>query len=408
MSLLYAITWLCDAMLYFGILGWLGMLAGSPSWLFAAPLTLALACAAGFRLRDQGRRWLIPAGAAIALVMALLPRVPDRLICLPPAVYLILYMQANRAVTDHYYAAGRFRRGLLTLPVAGFLAANIASPHWTQGLPCLFAYIALSVFLLRMLRADDSAVRSRKFRLMNLASITVVCAAGFALSQPAALSVLGAIWRFIADRVLAPAASALLYGIGWVIYALAWLLSFLVPDGAFSGEMPQFQAAENLEQVYLAPEEGGLAVNPLARALVIVIGVALLTAIALVLLRLLARQMARAGGTEAADERESLADEEAPPRMPRPRPGGDPGEGVRYWYLRQLRLIRGKGGEVTPAMNTRQIRDANAGRFDPGALDALREVYLPVRYDDRPADPDAARRAKAAYQALRESRGKDV
>ena len=25
MSLLYAITWLCDAMLYFGILGWLGI-----------------------------------------------------------------------------------------------------------------------------------------------------------------------------------------------------------------------------------------------------------------------------------------------------------------------------------------------------------------------------------------------
>lgn len=408
MSLLYAISWLSDAMLYFGVLGWLGALGGGPDWLIGVPLLLAASCALGFRFRDRKRLWLVPPAAAVIAVMAALGRISTRLLCLPPAVYLFLYMQANRTVADYYYAAERFRYTLLALPVAAFLAVTTQSSNWGQGLPYLFAYFALYIFLLRMLRADDSAVRSRRFRLMNIVSIGAVCAASFALSQPAVLAVLGVAWRFFANRILAVAAGALLYTIEWVLYILLWLLSRILPldDGGIA--FPQFANMNSLEEAYLPPEQGGAAMHPVARVLLLVIGGALLAALVLVILRALARQMGRVGGSEEGDERESLREEDALPAAPPFRArGGDPSQGVRYYYLRHLRHLKARGGDVRPTMNTLQLRDANAGSFDPGALDDLRALYLPVRYDGRPAGPEDVRRAREACERVRSRRSGD-
>ena len=407
MSLLYAMAWLCDAMLYFAAMGCVGALGGAPEWLFVIPLLMAAGCALGFRFRDRGRRWLVPPLAAVICAMALLKGIPLRLLCLPPAVYLFLYMRENRGVTDYYYAAERFRYALVVLAGAMFLASMIQSSHWTQGLPYLFAFLSLTIFRLRMLRADDSAMRSRRFRLMNLVSICAVCAASFALSQPAVLAALGAAWRFIADNILTVAASALLYAIGWVLYAVAWLLSQLLPGEDGPLMLPEYQAMGTLEEAYLPPEQGGMVINPVARALLIAVGCALLASIVLLILRALARQMARAGGSEAEDERESLVREDNAPPAPRLRPrSGDTGEGVRYYYLRQLRFMKARGGSVLPNMNTRQLRDANAGGFDPEALDELRSLYLPVRYDGRAAGPGEVRHAREAWERLRGNGGR--
>ena len=401
MSLLYAMSWLCDAMLYFGALGCIGLLWAAPGWLFIAPLAMAAGCALGFRLLPRKRLWIIPPALAVLGVMAALRRVPMCLLCLPPAVYLFLYMLENRAVTDYYYAAQRFRYSLIALAAAMFLASFVRANSWQRGLPFLFAYFSLTIFLLRMLRADDSAVRSRRFRLMNILSISLVCAAGFALSQPAVVALLGTLWRFAANRILAPVASVLLYGIAWVLFGLAWLLAHIFPWEDAPMTMPEFQSMNTLEEAYLPPEQGGAVVNPVARALLIVVGGAMLAAFTLMLLRALARQMARAGGSEREDERESLDSAPHAAETPRPRlRRGDPAEGIRYCYLRHLRTMKARGGKVLPTMNTLQLRNANAADFDAAAMDELRALYLPVRYDGRRAEPADLRRAKEACERL--------
>ena len=89
--------------------------------------------------------------------------------------------------------------------------------------------------------------------------------------------------------------------------------------------------------------------------------------------------------------------------MQRNRLRGGAGGGVRWTYYRALRLLRSRGGIVTASMNTEQIQTMNADRADPDAMAELRALYLPVRYDDAPADREAEKRARAAYEALRRS-----
>ena len=70
---------------------------------------------------------------------------------------------------------------------------------------------------------------------------------------------------------------------------------------------------------------------------------------------------------------------------------------MRRWYRRVLALVRARGGRLSPTMNTLQIQRENADTVSPDAMGALREVYLPVRYGERPASREDVARAGEAY-----------
>ena len=145
--------------------------------------------------------------------------------------------------------------------------------------------------------------------------------------------------------------------------------------------------------------------NPIVRAILTGVGIALVVALVLALLRALSRQMARVGGSAVAEEREDLLDD-APESAVRPRRGAAPEVSVRYWYRRALLWMLARGGRVTPFMNTLQIQQENLSRFDGDALRQLRALYLPVRYGRRAASDEDAKRARAAYERLRRAKGR--
>lgn len=411
MTLAYALTFFCDAMLYCAVLGCLGLMGGCREDIWRVPLLLAAACWLSGKLtgRPAGRprpwlRWLpmalIPVGLAIAGGFG------GALAMLPMAAYLPLYVYNNRRAPDYDYAADRFRHSLIGAGVALLLAALFRAASWKRGLPYLFLYFTLNVTLLRLLRHDDRVARSRRFRLLNLAGVALVCAAGFALSQPGVVAVLRQAWGWFADHVLLNAVALAFFAFQWVLYGLAWVLSKLIgPMNMAEMEMPMLNP-EGQSQPMLAEAAAEVhELSPLVRLALQGIGIALLAVLAFMILRALSRRIARAEYSGGGDEREALDDGEAPRRPRGIRARREGGDGVRRQYRRALSLLRARGGRVGPTMNTLQIHRENADLSDPEAMAELRALYLPVRYGERPAGREETERARAAVERMRRAAG---
>ena len=387
MSFAYALTFFCDAMLYFGALGCLGLLRACRADLFCVPLILLAACWASGRLTASSRkawlRWLPMAAILPALWLA--GNAPGRLISTPMAAYLALYVRNNRLAPDYDYAADRFRHSLIAAGAVLFLAALFRASTWQKGLPYLFAYFTLNMALLRMLRHDDRVARSGRFRVINLGGVALVCAAGFALSQPGVVAIVRAGWRWFLSNVVLNLAALMLFVIQCVLYAGAWVLSLFVRGGGDEPfQMPPIQPMTGEQSAMMRATNAVKVLPPFVRYTLMGLGAALIAALAFAILRALSKRVARTAYATGADQRESL-DEQPAPRARALRLRRVPEDGVRQQYRRVLMQLRARGGRVAPTMNTRQILEQNAASVDASAMEDLREVYLPVRYGGKSA-----------------------
>lgn len=404
MSLAYALPYFCDVMLYFAALGFFGLLRGClPSLMWVPPLLLA-ACWLSHRLARGKRRAWRYAPVAVALPCLLIAgNGAGRLASLPMLAYLPLYVFNNRRAPDYDYAADRFRHSLIAAGALLLYAALIQARTWQKGLPFLFMYFTLNMALLRLLRHDDAIARSRRFRILNLTGVAAVCAAGFALSQPAIVAALRAAGIWFAENVIINLLALVMYVVQLILYGGMWLLSRFInldPTGADELSVPLLHEVSQphlpgaIHQVQALP--------PAVRYILQGVGILLLALVTFAVLRALSRRVARTGLPTGTDERESL--EEEAPRQP----GGrglrrTPEAGVRKQYLRALMLLRARGGRVAPTMNTLQIQHENADRADPEAMAELRALYLPVRYGERTASREDLRRAQAALDRMKKA-----
>lgn len=405
MSLAYALPFFCDAMLYFGALGLLGLLGSCRSDIYLAPLMLLAGCWLSGKLTGRGKPWLrwLPMAAVIPC-MVLAGNLAGRVAVLPMAVYLPLYVMNNRRAPDYDYTADRFRYSLIVAGVILLVAVIVSSPRWKDGLPYLFLYCTLNIALLRLLRHDDRVARSGRFRVLNALGVGLVCAAGFGLAQPGILAAIRAAWLWFLDNVVLRLVTLILYLIQWAFYLVGRLFALLGlrDDFDLSGFEPAQPASPG--EALLAPAGETATLSPFLRFAVKALGLVLLAGAVFLLLRALSRRVARVETGGGADTRESL-DAEAP-KEPRARAlRRDPEAGVRHWYRRALLLARSRGGRVAPTMNTLQILEENAPPLDPDAMQALRALYLPVRYGEQTATKENVRRAREAYERLKKKSG---
>ena len=401
MSVPYALTYFCDAMLYLAALGLFGLLGNRGAGFFYIPLLLFAGCWLCGLLMERGKwRWLgltpiIPcfflAGGVGGIVAAL-----------PMMVYLPLYVYNNRRVPDYYYAVERFRYSLIVVGVILVFSLAVNAQSWKLGLPFMFLYITLSITLLRLLRHDGQVAQSKRFRILNLAEVALVCAIGFAASQPEILALLRSAWLWFAEHVLLNIATLVAYALQWVLFGAAWLFTRLFGFISMDVEkMPDLN-----RDVPVQPELGQAANTIQALPLLVRLaikgfGVAILALLAFLLLRALSSRIARIEQADGSEQRESLDDHNIP-RDSRFRPW-DRVDGVRRQYRQALMILRARGGRVSPTMNTLQIQRENGDIADPEALETLREIYLPVRYGNRGAGPEDQRRAKRAVERIRKN-----
>ena len=228
MSLSYALPYFCDAMLYFGALGCIGLLRWCAANIILAPVTLLVGCWLSGKLTGRGKPWLrwLPM-VLIVPAMIVAGNFAGRVATLPMAVYLPLYVYNNRRAPDYDYAADRFRYSLIVAGIVLLVSILVGASHWQQGLPYLFLYFTLSVALLRLLRHDDRVARSSRFRLLNLAGVMAVCAAGFMLSQPRIVAAIKAAGLWFLDNVVLRIVALMLYVVQWVFYLVGQLFAWL-------------------------------------------------------------------------------------------------------------------------------------------------------------------------------------
>jgi hypothetical protein len=245
--------------------------------------------------------------------------------------------------------------------------------------------------------------QSRRFRVLNMAEVVLVCAIGFAASQPEILRMLRGTWLWFAEHVLLNLVALILYIIQWVLFAAAWLFNRIFGDmNADLEHMPNIAPVE-AGQPALAQTADSIQALPLLLRLAIQgIGIAVLAVLGFMLLRALSGRIGRIEQVGGNDHREALSEKETPK-------GGrfrsrDRVDGVRRQYRQALLALRAKGGHISPTMNTLQIQQENGHMADPKALDTLRNVYLPVRYGGHRPTLQDQKLAKAAVEKIRRSK----
>ena len=405
MPLAYALTYFCDTMLYLAALGFFGGLAARGAAFYYVPVLLFAGCwLCGQLIKREKLRWL----GLVVIIPCLFLAVAARsvMVAIPILVYLPLYVYNNRAVPDYYYAAERFLHSLIILGVILVFSLAVNAQSWKLGLPFLFVYIALSITLLRLLRHDDRMAQSRRFRFLNLAEVVLVCAIGFAASQPEILGILRAAWLWFAEHVLLNLAALLFYVLQWVLFAASWLFTRLFGNMSLDMEgMPDITPVEPVQPGLSQTADSIQALPLLLRLAIQGIGIAVLAVLGFMLLRALSGRIGRIEHVVGNDYREALGANDSPGGARfRPR---DRVDGVRRQYRQAMMALRAREGHVSPTMNTLQIQQENGDIADPDALETLRNVYLPVRYGSyRPTAQDQ-KRARAAAERIRKSKPTD-
>ena len=399
MPLAYALTYFCDTMLYLAALGFFGWLRARGAAFYYVPVLLAAGCwLCGRNIKCGKRRWL---GLLVVVPCLFLAAAAGSVVAaLPIMVYLLLYVYNNRFVPDYYYASERFRYSLIIVGVIIIFSLAVNAQSWKLGLPYLFLYIAFSITLLRLLRHDDRMAQSRRFRILNLAEVLLVCAVGFAASQPEIFNVLRAAWLWFVEHVLLNLAALILYGLQWVLFAAAWLFTRLFGDMSLDMEgMPEITPVESARPELAQAADSVQALPLLLRLAIQGIGIAVVAVLGFMLLRALSGRIGRIEQVGGSDQREALRESESP-RGARHR-SGDRVDGVRRQYRQAMMALRARDGHISPTMNTLQIQQENGHIADPKALETLRNVYLPVRYGGyRPTAQDQ-KQARDAVERIR-------
>jgi hypothetical protein len=409
LNLVFALKILADLSFFMFAIASVASAAPHSGLLLTSPLIVALAAYFSRLLHtSQPKRWYLR-----FLPLALTPACflfaktgADRFVTVPMILYLAAVAARKSYVLDYASALERFMTCLKLLFVPMLLV--VIAGNWRGFLdvmlPYFFFFLVLSVILLRMLRHNDAVITDRRFRLMNLGEILLLCGAGYLLSSGYAL----ALARFLVSLAVRYLLRPLFMGILYVFAGFAWLLNKIF-SGIDFGDI-DFEGIEQLGQEMQESEgfmeaaqsgEHGAAMQ-ISTYVLIGIGAAIVVLVVILLFRALMRAGRRDADNRFDDVRESLDDAKSArdrrlTRAPRDR--------VRHTYRKFLKLCDARGIGTGEYLNSAQINEQARHVFRTPALSALRDVYLKARYTTADIGADDVRRAKNAYDQVKKSGG---
>lgn len=402
MNMLFLLNYLSDTAYYMIFAGFLGGTLSLPDPMYRQIFLLCV-CAAACRLIAVRRpesvlRFLPMVGLPF---LALLPGgLKAFVLVLPPILYLAYLLYKKQYLPSHSDLADSFVLlcKILPIPMIFTLLLGGTEIFTVFSFPYLIIFLAVRVFLLRILRHDETVLRKRGFRFVNALEVSLVLLLALALFSDTARSMLFGGVKFIYHGIVVP----LLILVSYVFAAFGWL--FLRLRALLRGEKPTElmeikSAQENIKNL-VKPEEG-VPSEALFRIL-LALGIVLAAVLVFLLFRRLAANRGRRFASAGTETRELL--DAPPPAAQRgvKRFAGSPPMKVRYWYRRYLLLARSRGAGLTEYQNSLEQLQETESRFieNKAALCRLRALYLPARYSER-ADHAAAAEAKKIYLSLR-------
>lgn len=402
MNILFLLKYLADTAYYMIFAGFLGGALSLPDPMYRQIFVLCV-CAAACRLiavRHPASvlRFLPMLGL---LSLALLPGgLTAFVIVLPPILYLAYLLYKKQYFPNHSDLADSFILlcKILPIPMMFTLLLGGAELFTAFSFPYLIIFLVVSVFLLRILRHDETVLRRRGFRFLNALELGMVLLLALALFSDTARKLLFGGAKFLYHSIVVP----LLILVSYVFAAFGWL--FLKLRTLLRGENPtdfiEIKSAQENIRNLVKPEEGTPS-DTLFRIL-LALGIVLAAVLVFLLFRRLAANRGKRSAALGTETRESL--DAPPPAAQRgvKRFAGSPPMKVRYWYRRYLLLARSRGAGLTEYQNSLEQLQETESRFieNRAALCRLRALYLPARYSER-ADHAAAAEAKKIYLSLR-------
>ncbi len=293
---------------------------------------------------------------------------------------------------------------ILVVPMLIMVVANNWRGFVDVMLPYFFFFLVLTVMQLRMLRHNEKVLTDRRFRLMNVGEILLLCGAGYLLSSGYMLTA----FRFLLGLVVRFVLRPVLTGIVYIFGGLAWLLNkafsgidFHMEDVDLSGLDDLGQAMQQGDQT--TQEYAQNPDSPVTRIMTyILIGIAVVIVILVVFLlfRALMRAGRRDDDNKFDDVRESLDDPDSGAAR---RLTHAPRDRVRRYYRKFLKLCDVRGIGAGEHLNSLQINDQARRVFRTPSLSALRELYIKARYSSAEITAADVKDARSAYEEVKKS-----
>jgi hypothetical protein len=293
---------------------------------------------------------------------------------------------------------------LVILPLLIMVIANNWAGFVGVMLPYLFFYLVLTVMLLRMLRHNEKVLSDRRFRLMNVGEILLLCGAGYLLSSGYMLMA----FRFLIGLAVRFVLRPVLTGIVYVFGGFAWLLSKIFSGIDFNMEDVDLSQLDDLGQAVQQGEQTAQEYaqnqdNPAIRIMTYVligVGALIVVLVVVLLFRALMKAGRRGDDNKFDDVRESLddPDEGGAHRLTRA-----PRDRVRHYYRKFLKLCDVRGIGAGEHLNSREINDKVRHIFQTPSLSALRALYIKARYSSAEVTANDVKEARSAYEEVKKS-----
>ena len=408
MNLMFALRMFTDLCYFMFSAASLATLASHSGLLLTSPLIVA---AAAYFVPLVRKKWpdrpylrFTPL-ALCALCFAFTRTAADAVVTVPMIGYLFFVIYRNMTDVDYDGTLSRFFFCLKILPAPMFLALITSNKNGIIQvmLPYFFFFLVLSFMMLRMLRHSERMLSDRRFRLMNVAEIAMLCGAGYLMSSGLIIRIFKFIGSMLIKFVFRPVFTGLTYVFGGFVWILNKLFGWidLFPDNVDISQLEGTGVGmtEGEAAIWEYYEEAA-AESPATRIITyaaIAIGALILIIVVVLLFRALMRAGRKNHDNQFADVRESLDEKRDGGRA---RLGLSYRDRVRQQYRKFLKKCYALGVDPEENLDSRDINDQVGVRFNRLALKRLRGVYIRARYSSQEITKDDLKAAREAYDAL--------
>ncbi|MDQ7096352.1 hypothetical protein REC12_22410 [Desulfosporosinus sp. PR] len=388
-----------------------GLIGGLPAWHWLLFWAEILLCLSAYGLKSQLQRKAYP--LLFLLAAAPLPFIPLSYIpyvVINSGAALYVGISGIRIKTDYWFMTEIFTKGLIIVVSLILLLlmmgnAKTINDNYTSY---ILIFLVTAVYLLRTLRHLLYNDDERELKKINLSYSFLILILSFILGSATVRGYLYYILSGAYDALV----RAIVYLLSWLILPFAYLLGWLVralhalgwkgprtlPENLGASLPPAFSnSAENYPNILLK----------LQHLLHIPVNILIILLLVYSLFKLL-RRLKDSGQTseEYTESREStLSLSEKTfrfPRMPKIFTSKTGAEAVRHYYRQFLYLSLKREINILHSDTTWEIQEKGKTCFPQDVLEAMRTIYLQVRYDGKPCAEETVGAFRTLFNSLSE------
>ena len=386
-----------------------GLIGCLPPWhwlLFPAEIFFSL-CVYFLKNKRPGKAcYLLLVPALAPLPFLPLTFIPYVAVCIGAAFYVGTL--GIKEKTDYWFMTGLFSKGLgivAALTLFSWLrgGANLLNRDYTSY---ILIFLVTSVLLLRTLRHLLHGGGEADLRKINLIYSFIILISSFILGNAAVRSFPGSAFA----KAYAAFVEAAVYLLSWLLLPLAYLINWLVHGLFVLGWKGPQAPPENVGTPLppRLPDASGSypdILQKLQRLLHIPVDILIIALLMFGLFKLLRRLNDSARTTEEyREEREiTLPSGKNTPSRPRIRklfPPRNGAERVRHYYRQFLSLALKRELNILHSDTTLEIQEKGKACFGQEDLEAMRAIYLQVRYDGKPCPEETANVFRTLFNRL--------